>query len=64
MVLKFPYLPQPQHGSLLSFLRKNKSSIYNDHCVLLDIALQVRPVYCYTLTPPVIPVIPELVLYL
>jgi len=30
-----------KHGSLLSFLRKQKASIYSDHCVLLDIALQV-----------------------
>lgn len=30
-----------KHGSLLSFLRKNKSSIFSDHCVLLDIGLQV-----------------------
>ena len=31
-----------KHGSLLSFLRKQKASIYSDHCVLLDIALQVH----------------------
>ena len=31
-----------KHGSLLSFLRKQKASIYSDHCVLLDIALQVQ----------------------
>lgn len=30
-----------KHGSLLSFLRKLKASLYNDHCTLLDIALQV-----------------------
>ena len=33
-----------KHGSLLSFLRKQKASIYSDHCVLLDIALQVQRV--------------------
>ena len=31
-----------KHGSLLSFLRKQKAQIYSDHCVLLDIALQVQ----------------------
>jgi len=30
-----------KHGSLLSFLRRLKTSLYNDHCTLLDIALQV-----------------------
>jgi len=30
-----------KHGSLLSFLRKSKSTIFSDHCVLLDICLQV-----------------------
>jgi hypothetical protein len=32
-----------QHGSLLSFLRKLKPSLYSDHCTLLDITLQVSP---------------------
>lgn len=30
-----------KHGSLLSFLRKLKPSLYTDHCTLLDITLQV-----------------------
>jgi len=30
-----------KHGSLLSFLRKHKPTLYSDHCTLLDIALQV-----------------------
>lgn len=30
-----------KHGSLLSFLRRKKDSIYSDHMQLLDIALQV-----------------------
>jgi len=30
-----------KHGSLLSFLRRLKTSLYNDHCTLLDIGLQV-----------------------
>lgn len=30
-----------KHGSLLSFLRKLKPTLYTDHCTLLDIALQV-----------------------
>jgi len=30
-----------KHGSLLSFLRRLKTSLYNDHGTLLDIALQV-----------------------
>jgi len=30
-----------KHGSLLSFLRKHKSTLYSDHCTLLDMCLQV-----------------------
>jgi len=30
-----------KHGSLLSFLRRLKTTIYTDHCLLLDMCLQV-----------------------